>query len=88
MCKTLYYLADVVIVNENYFAAIFAQDILSIFWNVTPIAYVLYEHNKTFKAQGTIRRKDSIDTIPCTSRASLLDNNVAHFKLDELSVDS
>ena len=75
MCKTVYYFLDIVFLGDSYFASILTQDILSIFWNVTPIAYVLFEHNRTFRAQGTVRRKDSIDTIPCTSRASLLENN-------------
>ena len=51
--KTSFYAIEPWLYVYDYFLGIIMGDLLSIFWNITPVVYVLFEHHRTFKAQGT-----------------------------------
>ena len=72
--KTFFYTGQLWLYKDAYFAGIFIGDVASISWNIAPIVYVLFEHHRTFRAQGRKQRKESIETPPCTSNASLLED--------------
>ena len=48
--KTLFYISELWLFKYYYFTGVIILDFISISWNITPIAFVLFEHHRTFKA--------------------------------------